>query len=70
MGDDDQGGFLADLAAVMVGREPGLHLAHAAAAMDVSGWLEVVLSWPRRFMTDQAGESFPPASGELGPPAR
>jgi hypothetical protein len=51
LGDDDQDGYLTDLAAVMVGHDPGTHLAQAAAVMDVPGWLEVVLSWPRRFIT-------------------
>ena len=54
VGDDDQSGFLADLAAVMVGHDPGLQVSHAAAMMEVSGWLEVVLSWPRRFVTEEA----------------
>jgi hypothetical protein len=70
LGDDDQRGFLADLAAVMVGREPGLQLAQAAADMSVSGWLEPVLSWPRRFIGDGAGEAFALTFGEPGPGAR
>jgi uncharacterized protein len=70
LGDDDQRGFLADVAAVMVGRDPGLQLAQAAADMGVSGWLEVVLSWPRRFIGDGAGEAFALMCGEPGPAAR
>jgi uncharacterized protein len=66
VGDDDQSGYLADLAAVMVGRDPGLQLSHAAAAMNVSGWLEVVLSWPRRFI-EQAADCFALAADELEP---
>ena len=54
----------------MVGREPGLQLARAAAEMGVSGWLEVVLSWPRRFISDGAGEAFALTSGEPAPAAR
>jgi hypothetical protein len=69
-GHDDQRGFLADLAAVMVGRDPGLHLALAAAEMQVSGWLEAVLSWPRRFLSGAADDAFALASGEPGPPDR
>ncbi len=70
LGDDDQLGYLADLATVMVGRDPGVQLARAAAAMDVSGWLEVVLSWPRRFIMGESGGVSGPASGRPGPPAR
>jgi uncharacterized protein len=70
LGDDDQRGFLADVAAVMVGRDPGLQLAQAAADMGVSGWLEAVLSWPCRFIGDGAGEAFALMSGEPGPAAR
>ena len=56
VGEDDQGGFLADLAAVMVGQDQGLQVSHAAAVMGVSGWLEVVLSWPRRFVVAAADD--------------
>jgi hypothetical protein len=66
-GDDDQGGFLADLAAVMVGQDPGLQVSYAAAMMDISGWLEVVLSWLRRFVTEEADDFFGLAADELGP---
>jgi hypothetical protein len=68
-GDDDQSGFLADLAAVMVGQDPGLQVSYAAAMMDVSGWLEVVLSWLRRFVTEEADDFFGLAADELGPGA-
>ena len=70
LGGDDQLGYLGDLAAVMVGQEPGVQLARAAAAMDVSDWLEVVLSWPRRFVMSEHGEAFGPAFGDPGPGAR
>ena len=70
LGDDDHAGFLADLAAVMVGQDPGSHLAQAAAAMDVSGWLAVVLSWPRRLIAGEAGEATGLEVAEPGPPAR
>lgn len=70
LGDDDQGGFLTDLAAVMVGQDPGVHLVQAAAVMDVSGWLEVVLSWPRRFIAGEPDEVFGLGMEELGLPAR
>jgi hypothetical protein len=51
LGDDDQRGFLQDLATAGVGLGPGTQLRRAAHAMEAAAWLEVVLSWPRRFMT-------------------
>ena len=50
LGDDDQRGFLQDLATAGVGLGPGTQLGRAAHAMQAGAWLEVVLSWPRRFM--------------------
>jgi hypothetical protein len=50
LGDDDQGGFMRDLATVGVGLEPAVQLRRAADAMEAGAWLEVVLSWPRRFV--------------------
>jgi uncharacterized protein len=78
LGDDDHCGFLADLAAVMVGQDRALHLAQAAAVMDVSGWLEVVLSWPSRFIAAGPDEAAGLGAGldigldleELGPAGR
>jgi DNA helicase HerA-like ATPase len=67
LGEDDHCGFLADLAGVMVGQDPGMQLSHAAAVMGVSGWLEVVLSWPRRFITGEADEAFALEAGHPGP---
>jgi uncharacterized protein len=49
LGDDDQRGFARDLATVGVGLGPEEQLRQAAGAMDAGTWLEVVLSWPRRF---------------------
>ena len=66
-GDDDQRGFLADLAEVMVGRDPGQHVSSAAAMMEVSGWLEVALSWPARFVGAEADDFFGLADDELEP---
>lgn len=54
LGDDDQRSFSEDLATVGVGLEPGTRLPRAAAAMDAAAWLEVVLSWPRRFVAGGA----------------
>ncbi len=50
LGDDDQRGFIADLAAVMIGASHRGQLRQAAGEMGVAGWLEAVLSWPRRFI--------------------
>ena len=50
LGDDDQRGFLQDLATAGVGLGSGRRLGQAAHAMEAGAWLEVVLSWPRRFM--------------------
>jgi uncharacterized protein len=50
LGDDDQRDFLQDLATAGVGLGPGTQLRQAAHAMEAGAWLEVVLSWPRRFM--------------------
>jgi hypothetical protein len=36
---------------------------------EVSGWLEVVLSWPRRFVTAEADDFFGLAGDELEPEA-
>ena len=63
LGDDDQRAFTEDLATVGVGRDPGTWLRRAAALMDVTAWLEVVLSWPRRFVTGDGGG----AAGMGGP---
>jgi hypothetical protein len=59
LGDDDQCGFTHDLATVGVGLGPKTQLRHAADAMQAGAWLEVVLSWPRRFIACDDG----PASG-------
>jgi hypothetical protein len=39
------------LVKVGVGLGPGAQLRQAADAMQAGTWLEVVLSWPHRFMT-------------------
>ncbi|MGH3159854.1 MAG: ATP-binding protein [Streptosporangiaceae bacterium] len=53
---DDSGRFLADVKAVMVGQYPDSHYGRVAAEMAVPGWLEVVLSWPHRFVCADADE--------------
>ncbi|HEX5190218.1 MAG TPA: ATP-binding protein [Streptosporangiaceae bacterium] len=50
LGDDDQRGFAADLATLAVGSSHRGQLLQAAGEMGVVGWLEPVLSWPRRFI--------------------
>ena len=50
LGGDGQRDFMQDLATVGVGLGPGTQLRQAAHAMETGAWLEVVLSWPRRFM--------------------
>ncbi len=57
LGDDEQRGFADDLAAVVIGVSHRGQLRQAAGEMGIVGWLEAVLSWPRRFIVggeDQA----------------
>jgi hypothetical protein len=65
LGDDDQRAFTEDLATVGVGRDPGTWLRRVAAMMDAGAWLDVVLSWPRRFVTGDGAR----AAGLDGPRA-
>jgi Helicase HerA-like C-terminal len=60
LGADDHAGFAHDLATVMIGVDGGARLSGAANVMcgppgpgagEDPGWLEVVLSWPSRFIT-------------------
>ena len=50
LGEDDQRGFIDDLAAVVIGVSHRGQLRQAAGEMGIAGWLEPVLSWPRRFI--------------------
>jgi uncharacterized protein len=50
LGEDDQAEFIDDLAAVAIGVSHRGQLRKAAGEMGVTGWLEAVLSWPRRFI--------------------
>ena len=50
LGEDDQSAFIDDLAAVAIGVSHRGQLRKAAGEMGVTGWLEAVLSWPRRFI--------------------
>ena len=65
--------FAADLAQIMPGMDHAHGLRHAAALMEVSGgvgagpgWLETVLSWPRRFVVFY-GDECVPADAADGP---
>ncbi len=65
-GEDGPGPLAADLAQVMPGLDHAQALRHAAALMQVSGrvsagpgWLETVLSWPRRFVAFSGGQRLP-----------
>ena len=50
LGEDDQRGFIDDLASVAIGVSHRGQLRKAAGEMGIAGWLEPVLSWPRRFI--------------------
>jgi len=60
LGEDDQRAFIEDLAAVAIGVSHRGQLRKAAGEMGVTGWLEAVLSWPRRFIVgiDDRAASF------------
>jgi DNA helicase HerA-like ATPase len=61
LGEDDQAAFIDDLAAVAIGVSHRGQLRKAAGEMGVTGWLEAVLSWPRRFIvgSDDQASSLP-----------
>jgi hypothetical protein len=61
LGEDDQRAFLDDLAGVAIGVSHRGQLRKAAGEMGVTGWLEAVLSWPRRFIvgTDDQASNLP-----------
>jgi hypothetical protein len=59
LGEDDQAAFSHDLATLGVGLSPGTRLGHAAALMNAGPWLEVVLSWPGRFVAGVGRPSRP-----------
>jgi uncharacterized protein len=70
LGEDDQRAFCADLAVLAVGASHRGQLLQAAGEMGVAGWLEPVLSWPRRFIVgyDAGAENGEPvlAAGASG----
>jgi hypothetical protein len=65
LGEDEQRGFADDLAAVVIGVSHRGQLRQAAGEMGIVGWLDAVLSWPRRFIVgtdDQVAASSPAAA--------
>ena len=72
LGEDEQRGFADDLAAVVIGVSHRGQLRQAAGEMGIVGWLEAVLSWPRRFIVgsdDQVAASAPASAGSASSPA-
>jgi uncharacterized protein len=62
LGEDEQRGLADDLAGIAIGVSHRGQLRQAAGEMGVAGWLEPVLSWPRRFIVgneDQRSVSVP-----------
>jgi hypothetical protein len=72
LGADDQAAFADDLASVVIGASHRGQLRQAAGEMGIAGWLEPVLSWPRRFIATAAGNGgnggpAGPATAAAGP---
>jgi hypothetical protein len=53
----------------MIGASHRGQLRQAAGEMGIAGWLEPVLSWPRRFIAGDGPPASGPAGGSGGPPA-
>jgi uncharacterized protein len=70
LGEDDQSAFIEDLAAVAIGVSHRGQLRKAAGEMGVTGWLEAVLSWPRRFIVGADDQDAVLASAEPTAAAR
>ena len=70
LGEDDQRGFTDDLASVVIGVSHRGQLRKAAGEMGVAGWLETVLSWPRRFIAGYEDEPAGSVEFEREPVAR
>ena len=66
LGEDDQRGFTDDLAAVVIGVSHRGQLRKAAGEMGITGWLETVLCWPRRFIVGFRDEPTGSAGFEDG----
>jgi len=69
LGEDDQQGFTDDLDSVVIGVSHRSQLRKAAGEMGVAGWLETVLSWPRRFIVGCQDEPIAAAGFGRGPVA-
>ncbi|MHB1432326.1 MAG: ATP-binding protein, partial [Streptosporangiaceae bacterium] len=65
LGEDDQRGLAADLGLLAVGASYRGQLMQAAGEMGIVGWLEPVLSWPRRFIVGLAED---PTSASVANP--
>jgi uncharacterized protein len=61
LGEDDHSAFIEDLATVAIGVSHRGQLGKAAGEMGVTGWLEPVLSWPRRFIVGADDQAVSPA---------
>jgi len=68
LGEDEQRSFADDLAAVVIGVSHRGQLRQAAGEMGIVGWLEAVLSWPRRFIVG-ADDQVAAAAPSPGPAA-
>jgi hypothetical protein len=66
LGEDDQRGFIDDLASVAIGVSHRGQLRKAAGEMGIAGWLEPVLSWPRRFIVGADDPASASAARERG----
>jgi hypothetical protein len=72
-GEDGPAALAADLARAAAGTDPAEQLGHVAGLMAVSGpgagpgWLEVVLAWPRRFITSSAHSCRPGDAADCPP---
>jgi hypothetical protein len=69
LGEDDQSGFIEDLAAVAIGVTHTGQLRKAAGEMAVTSWLEAVLSWPRRFIVGADDQASMVGAAEPAPVA-
>ncbi|GAA1280249.1 hypothetical protein Psi02_72950 [Planotetraspora silvatica] len=61
LGDDEHEGIQRDVGTVAIGVEPKDRVKHVAQTMG-AGWLETVLSWPRRFVLPFDGDTPPELS--------
>ncbi|MGV9301876.1 ATP-binding protein [Nonomuraea sp. NPDC004354] len=68
LGDDENAGLQRDIGTVAVGVEPAARLRHVGQTMG-AGWLEGVLSWPRRFVLPFDGDGPAEIAFPEQPPA-